>query len=1332
MLTVNSGGSVMTTGTPAVNQNALVVGNGAGGTGTLTVNNGGLVAIIDNFLGVVGNNGGTGTLTVNNGGSVTGLTNVGAGGGTGTLNVNSGGSVSFNNPVVQNNVGEVSSTGTVNVEGPGARLTAFASFVLGPGGTGTINITNGGEASSDGPGNFIIGDGPGPQQAPQGIGTALVSGTGSLIVWASQVTVGQTGIGTLTVQNGGTVSSPAGIFVSEQGFQSGGQQIPAQGTVNIGAPANQTPAVPGTLETPEVVLDDGIIPGGLPPAFTSAGTLNFNHTSSDYMFTPNITFDPPHANIGVVNVIAGSTIFIDNSATIGSLNVGGPYTPPAILTLSGATVAASSVTVGATAGGTAAALDIHGPGTLNINAGGRVDLVPGASSADTLVVGTNGDTGTVNINSGGSLMSTSTGSPIIGGVGSMGTVNVSGGTFIQSGPGVGASITLGSGLGTGTLNITNGGVVEAPTIIIGDAGGTPSPGDRGAGTVLVSGTGSSLTAMTDTPDSVQVGQSGIGILTVQNGGVVNASGADSGITVSRAGGFQQPLTAEGTINIGAPMGEAPVPPGFLNTPAVKLDDGFFTPAMGSPGVLNFNHTSTDYVFTPMITFSPNTTARPKDDANIGVVNVIAGTTIFTAGGTPGGNDYGGPTTIFGPTSVNPTGATLAAGGVDAFSANSHTVVENGGTLDLRGFNQTLNNGLENGGTVLTGGKPSPTTPGTTLTVANNSPVVSGNTGAGNNYVGTGGTLALNTFVNAGGPLTNQFTDRLLVGSNASGTTTVHVTNVGGSGAAATGVPDAATGISLIQVAGTSTPGAFTLPGGAANLDTPFVYHLNAYGPGSPNGPADPSQADPNLPSDPLTWDFRLQSAYETPSGQVEPEPEGDPLPPDARREVDPQVPAYLSAARGLFQAGLLDIGTLHQRLGEIRDDQTLDRQGMGEVFVRGYGGLFNYTTNRSFTDNGFNFNEDYAAVQFGGNYNAINNEYGTLRVGLAGAIGRMWLQPSAIDGMSKALFNTQNFFGTVTWQDRTGWYVDGIIMGGLFDGRFTTPQSGQTTGMNGTSVGTSVETGFPFPLPYQLSFEPQAQLVWQHLNFQNRTDVDGVDVDLGSPDQVTARVGFRLKRPFQTDGGMLFTPYLKANVLQGIGSSGNVVLSGVSFGTGNVGTALQVGGGVTGTLTRNLSLYGDVAWQSDVGNGGGFRGWVFNGGLRYLFGQPPASAPALMPAVTAAPAPQAARSYLVFFDWDKATLTGRARQIIREAAESSTRVQYTRIEVNGHTDTSGTPQYNMNLSLRRAHAVAGELVRDGVPASAISVRGFGQTDLLVPTGPGVREPQNRRVEIIIR
>ena len=134
-------------------------------------------------------------------------------------------------------------------------------------------------------------------------------------------------------------------------------------------------------------------------------------------------------------------------------------------------------------------------------------------------------------------------------------------------------------------------------------------------------------------------------------------------------------------------------------------------------------------------------------------------------------------------------------------------------------------------------------------------------------------------------------------------------------------------------------------------------------------------------------------------------------------------------------------------------------------------------------------------------------------------------------------------------------------------------------------------------------------------------------------------------------------------------------------------------------------------------------------GLRYNFAPPPPPPP---PAPAAVPAPGPTRSYLVFFDWDKATLTDRARQIIKEAADNSTRVQYTRIEVNGYTDTSGTKQYNQGLSVRRARAVQAELVKDGVPQNAITIQGFGDTNLLIPTGPGVREPQNRRVEIVIR
>ncbi len=134
--------------------------------------------------------------------------------------------------------------------------------------------------------------------------------------------------------------------------------------------------------------------------------------------------------------------------------------------------------------------------------------------------------------------------------------------------------------------------------------------------------------------------------------------------------------------------------------------------------------------------------------------------------------------------------------------------------------------------------------------------------------------------------------------------------------------------------------------------------------------------------------------------------------------------------------------------------------------------------------------------------------------------------------------------------------------------------------------------------------------------------------------------------------------------------------------------------------------------------------------LRYAFNYPPPPSP--VPVAPPTTASEVSRTYLVFFDWDRADLTDRARQIVAEAATASTRVQTTRIEVQGNADRSGTPAYNQGLSLRRARAVASELVRHGVPQSEIAVQGFGDTHPLVPTAAGVREPQNRRVEIILR
>ncbi|HLG45614.1 MAG TPA: OmpA family protein [Reyranella sp.] len=130
--------------------------------------------------------------------------------------------------------------------------------------------------------------------------------------------------------------------------------------------------------------------------------------------------------------------------------------------------------------------------------------------------------------------------------------------------------------------------------------------------------------------------------------------------------------------------------------------------------------------------------------------------------------------------------------------------------------------------------------------------------------------------------------------------------------------------------------------------------------------------------------------------------------------------------------------------------------------------------------------------------------------------------------------------------------------------------------------------------------------------------------------------------------------------------------------------------------------------------------------LHYKFGAPAAVAPPPPAPVAQAP------SFMVFFDWDRSNLSQQALNTIQQAADQYKTKGNARITATGHTDKSGPESYNMALSLRRANAVKDALVRDGVPAPAITVIGKGETQPLVQTADGVREPQNRRVEIVLQ
>ena len=132
---------------------------------------------------------------------------------------------------------------------------------------------------------------------------------------------------------------------------------------------------------------------------------------------------------------------------------------------------------------------------------------------------------------------------------------------------------------------------------------------------------------------------------------------------------------------------------------------------------------------------------------------------------------------------------------------------------------------------------------------------------------------------------------------------------------------------------------------------------------------------------------------------------------------------------------------------------------------------------------------------------------------------------------------------------------------------------------------------------------------------------------------------------------------------------------------------------------------------------------------------PPAATPQVTQAVPPAPPAQPRVQdsvYFVFFDFDRANITPAAQDIINTVVADFRRNNAAGVNVVGHTDTSGSPRYNQRLSERRATAVRDSLTRGGIPGGVIATSGRGESQPLIATGDGVREPSNRRAEIRVR
>ncbi|MGA7436805.1 MAG: autotransporter outer membrane beta-barrel domain-containing protein [Luteibacter sp.] len=519
--------------------------------------------------------------------------------------------------------------------------------------------------------------------------------------------------------------------------------------------------------------------------------------------------------------------------------------------------------------------------------------------------------------------------------------------------------------------------------------------------------------------------------------------------------------------------------------------------------------------------------------------------------------------------------------------------------------------VTNAGTIdLTNGAGSP---GNTLTIEGN-------------YTGNTGTLKLVTTLDAGGSLAAQTTDRLLVQGDASGETVLDITpSVLSSGALTdvnhNGYVGADEGISVVQVAGASTGGAFRIDGGYLAFG-PYQYGLYAFQPGSSDAA---QRVVGGTTSGDAFWDYRLGNvivcngpcpapttespAPTPPPGQayIAPPPATGPLAEaDSRPAVVPQVPVSIVSPSALAFYGYRTIDNLHRRLGEVRNMNDQGEGLGGETFVRYFGGDYHYATNRSFRDYGYDYDVDMRAVQVGTNIFALDAERSTLRAGVAYTHGTTRLDPKAADGYSHAKLTTNSIAMFVTWQHVSGFYIDVVASGDRHTGDVDTARAKDAARIRGSGWAGSVESGYPFRFDGGWELEPQLQLTRQHIGLRDQVDVDHVTTRYAPFEQTIGRAGLRFDRTWTTDAGSLFTPYARANYIKGWGGVSKVVVGAEGFdisqpfGGGKFGQMVELGLGGTWAWRNKVSVYGEADWQNKIGSAGA-RGWAANLGLRWDF-----------------------------------------------------------------------------------------------------------------------------------
>jgi outer membrane autotransporter protein len=549
------------------------------------------------------------------------------------------------------------------------------------------------------------------------------------------------------------------------------------------------------------------------------------------------------------------------------------------------------------------------------------------------------------------------------------------------------------------------------------------------------------------------------------------------------------------------------------------------------------------------------------------VNTYAGGTSVAAGTLVAGDASNTGASLAGPATVA-TGATL--GGYGTVSGD----VTNNGTIAVAnalpatavaGSAQgsfTINGQLTNAGLVQVGGNGQA---GNTLNVGS--------------YVGKNGTIALNTVLGAD----NSASDKVVInGGTATGSTTLQVTNVGG-----TGAPTVANGIQVVQAAGgaTTDASAFTLAGGMVKAGA-YEYYL-AKG-GLTAGTSEDWYLRNTVPaaSQASTSGNSSGNGSSGVAAATTGAAAGTPALPAASATpitlYRPEVALYAQIPAVMRQLDWMQLDEFHLRQGDqmLLNEQGRLPAGWGRVWgahsVLSEGG--DVSPQFDGTMGGAQVGHDIYADGVAGGH---RNHYG-FYLGMGRATGDVDGSAIGLAGanVGHLSVNEYSLAGYWTHIGPSGWYTDTVVSGSALNAD-TTSSDNVRASTHGTAITASIEAGMPLAIARGITMEPEAQVVYQHLSINNLNDgVSNVGFDSGNT--VLARFGVRFAGSWDALG-VAWQPYVAVNVLHAFANGDHQTYdAATSIATPVNQTTGRIDAGVVTKFSKHGSAFATVSWGTNL------------------------------------------------------------------------------------------------------------------------------------------------------